>query len=218
MCGYAHLSRSGSSKSLCEAVRMLPQILLYSRIVLALAILALSFNLFTGANYWVIGLMYLGILSDVFDGIVARKLDISSDSFRIQDTIIDLVFYMTIVWFIFSNQPNVLEENKVLIATILSLELLMYLISVIRFAKFPSPHAILSKFWGIYLVITFTLLLLGINGLHFTIALAIGIVVHADRVLIYLILKKWERDIPSSFHAYQLRKGKEISRNQLFNG
>jgi CDP-diacylglycerol--glycerol-3-phosphate 3-phosphatidyltransferase len=33
-----------------------------------------------------------------------------------------------------------------------------------------------------------------------------------------LVLKKWTADVPSFYHAIQLRKGKEIKRNKYFNG
>ncbi len=94
----------------------------------------------------------------------------------------------------------------------------MYLISLARFGKLPSPHAIMSKFWGIYIVIEFTLLLIGIKGDHFTIALCIGILVHFDRVLIYSLLRQWDHDIPSAYHALILRQGIPIKRRKIFNG
>ncbi len=95
---------------------------------------------------------------------------------------------------------------------------MMYLVSLARFGKLPSPHAILSKFWGIYLVVEFSLLILGVNGSHFMFALYIGIFVHLDRVLIYILLREWDHDIPSSYHALLIRNGKSIHRNKLFNG
>lgn len=162
--------------------------------------------------------MYLGIFSDIFDGIIARKQNTSSKQFRITDTAIDLVFYLSIAYFIFSFNPIIITNNSKLIAGILSLEALMYLISFVRFRQFPSPHDILSKFWAIYLLIEFTLLLLGVDGVHFTIALRIGLLVHTQRVLIYVVLKQWEHDIPSVYHAFLLRKGIKIKRMKLFNG
>ncbi len=102
--------------------------------------------------------------------------------------------------------------------SIFSLEAFMYATCLFRFNKLPSPHAILSKFWGIYLVIEFTLLILGIKGSHFTIALILGLIAHADRVLIYMFLKEWDHDIPSFYHAIQLRMGRPIQRKKIFNG
>lgn len=163
-------------------------------------------------------MLYLGVIADVLDGIIARKLNISTENFRLLDTLFDLLFYLSVFLFIFSTNSQEIESNAFLILGVLSLELLMYAICLFRFNKLPSPHAILSKFWGLYLVVEFTLLILGVRGNHFAIALAIGLFVHVDRILIYVLLKKWDHDIPSSYHALLLRKGKQIKRRKLFNG
>jgi CDP-diacylglycerol--glycerol-3-phosphate 3-phosphatidyltransferase len=162
--------------------------------------------------------MYAGIIGDIFDGIIARKLKISTEGFRLLDTIFDLVFYFSILFFIAVVNGKEITNNLPLILCIVTLEGLMYLISLVRFGKLPSPHAIMSKFWGIYIVIEFTLLILGVQGNHFAIALCIGLFVHIDRVLIYILLRQWDHDIPSSYHALLLRQGKMIRRRELFNG
>ena len=194
-----------------------PIALLYSRLVFAVIIISLSIMGNFDQNGIVIWLMYIGILTDIFDGIIARKLEISTDSFRIQDTVFDLIFYLSVLGYIIFSNVQQIYSNLILISIVLLLELLMYIISLTRFRKLPSPHAILSKFWGIYIVIEFTLLLLKVEGNHFSIALFIGIFVHLDRVLIYSILRKWDHDIPSSYHALLLREGKDIKRNRIFN-
>lgn len=162
--------------------------------------------------------MYLGILADVFDGIIARKLNISTENFRLLDTIFDLLFYLSILIFILSINRQAITDNLQLILIILTLEGFMYFISLARFGKLPSPHAIMSKFWGIYIVIEFTLLILGVKGNHFTIALFFGLMVHTDRLLIYCLLRSWDHDIPSAYHTLLLRQGKPIKRNKMFNG
>lgn len=162
--------------------------------------------------------MYVGVIADIFDGIIARKLNISSRNFRVLDTLFDLLFYMSIFSFILCANPQSIRDNILLICCILSIEFIMYLVSLFRFSKLPSPHAILSKFWGLYIVVEFSLLILGVIGSHFRIALVFGIVVHLDRLLIYLLIKKWDHDIPSSYHALLLRKGKTINRMKIFNG
>ncbi|MGZ4054553.1 MAG: CDP-alcohol phosphatidyltransferase family protein [Bacteroidia bacterium] len=196
----------------------IPLILLCSRLVFAFIVIALTLFHQEWIKYLVIVLMYAGLLSDILDGIIARRLNISTEQFRQLDTIIDLTFYMSLLFYIFYQNTNYFFENSYLIVGILVLEVLMYLISWFRFRKFPSPHAILSKFWGLYLFIEFTLILLGVEGWHFRIALCFGLVAHIDRVLIYSILGKWEHDIPSCYHAYLLRRGVSIKKNKLFNG
>ena len=196
----------------------IPRLLLYSRLAFAIFILLITIAGAVQNNGLVICLLYIGLLSDIFDGIIARKLGISTQSFRVQDTIIDLLFYLSVFGYIIASNFEIIYSSLLLIYIVLSLELLMYVISLIRFRKLPSPHAILSKFWGIYIIIEFTLLLLNIEGDHFSIAMCLGVFVHLDRVLIYSILKTWEHDIPSCYHALLLRNGEEIKRNKIFNG
>lgn len=197
---------------------IIPHILLYSRLVIAGAMFVMALFLEIQSATAVLVLMYIGMLSDVFDGILARKYGASTTQLRVQDTAIDLVFYLSIVYFAFTSNPDYILKNKILLLLIAALELLMYLTSLIRFKRLPSPHAILSKFWGIYIVIELTLILLKIDGVHFTIALFVGIIAHADRVFIYMLLPEWDHDIPTCYHAYLLRKGIEIKRLKLFNG
>jgi CDP-diacylglycerol--glycerol-3-phosphate 3-phosphatidyltransferase len=120
--------------------------------------------------------------------------------------------------YITQRSPSIWSNHHVLLIAILALEVSMYIISLLRFKKLPSPHAILSKFWGIYLVIEFTLLILGVTGSHFQIALYFGLVAHIDRILIYSFIRTWDHDIPSSYQAFLLRQGKPIQRWKLFNG
>ena len=196
----------------------IPKILLYSRLIFCLIIVTLIVFEYPNSKWIVLVLLYVGVLADVFDGIIARRLNISTESFRLLDTLFDLLFYLAVFLFIFSTNSHEIESNVSLILGALSLEFLMYAISLFRFNKLPSPHAILSKFWGLYLVVEFTLLILEIKGNHFAIALAIGLFVHLDRVLIYILLRKWDHDIPSSYHALLIRNGKQIKRRRLFNG
>lgn len=198
-------------------MKSIPQLLLILRFILALVIFSFAISNSLELSWLVISLMYLGILSDVFDGIIARNTQIVTDKFRIQDTLVDMVFYSAIFVYIILLNPAPIVENRLLILLILGLEAVMYFTCIARFKKLPSPHAILSKFWAIYLVIEFTLLILEVSGIHFEIALWVGLFVHIDRVLIYVLLKDWERDVPSSLHALRLRQGKRIKRWSLFN-
>jgi phosphatidylglycerophosphate synthase len=196
----------------------IPEILLYSRLIFALVIIAITLYPFFNSKLIILSLMYLGLLSDVFDGIIARKLNISTENFRVLDTAFDLLFYFSILFFIISTNQHVFSDHKIFILIIVILEAHMYVISMMRFGKLPSPHAILSKFWGLYIIVEFTLLICQVRGNHFLISLIVGMFVHVDRVLIYILLRNWEHDIPSSYHALLIRQGKKIKRLKMFNG
>ena len=166
----------------------------------------------------VIVLMYLGLLSDIFDGIIARRLNLQTQKLRRFDSQTDMIFWVSIgvsTWLLF---PNLISENKLPIISIFIMEGMCYLISIVKFGKETCTHAFLSKLFGIALLIAFTSLI-GFNyaGLPFFIAITFGIISHVDRILITLILPKWTHDIPSFYHAYLIRKGVELKRNKLFN-
>ncbi len=197
-------------------IRYIPFALIYLRVLISVFILFLA-KYETFNPFLLICLMYIGIFSDILDGIVARKHNVSTVRLRVLDTIVDLFFYGALFLTVFQMFPNQMESNYLLILTILCLEFGMYLISIIKFKKLPSPHAILSKFWGIYLTVELTLLFLNIPGSHFFIALCIGIFIHFERFLIYAVIVEWDHDIPSLIHAFKLRKGQRIKRNTLFN-
>jgi CDP-diacylglycerol--glycerol-3-phosphate 3-phosphatidyltransferase len=196
----------------------IPIILLYSRLFFVFIIIYLTIFQSANAASIVLSLMYTGIITDIFDGIIARKLNVSTGNFRILDTIFDLLFYCSIFLFVYTVNPGPFSQNILFVSIILMLEFLMYFTSLIRFKKFPSPHAIISKFWALYLLIEFTLLIIGVPGNHFKIALIFGLMAHIDRLFIYLLIRNWDHDIPSCYHAFQLRQGKTITRNKIFNG
>lgn len=199
-------------------IKLIPNILLFSRPVFIGVIVFLAVTHPLHANLIVISLITACLITDILDGIIARRLKISTTQFRVLDTIFDLAFYLCTLGYVFSINRVALETNVQLIFSILTLEILLYLTSVIRFGRLPSPHAFLSKVWGLYLAVEFYLLILQIEGNHFQIALCFGVLVHIDRLLIYLLLKLWDHDIPSSYHAWLLRNGKTITRHQLLNG
>ncbi|CAG5076911.1 CDP-alcohol phosphatidyltransferase family protein [Parvicella tangerina] len=197
---------------------LIPRILLHSRWIIAIPIASLSFYRSECTDLMVFILLLYGLISDIFDGILARKFNTSTPSFRKADSIVDLVFFGSVIFYLWYSNPQPFLVNIGLVIVILSTELTKYLVSLIRFGKMPSAHATLAKFWGLWLVIEFSLLLFRVEGMHFTIALIYGAIVHLDSLLIYLFLKQWDHDIPSCWHALQLRKGKEIKRFKIFNG
>lgn len=164
-------------------------------------------------------LMYLGLISDILDGIIARTQNISSATLRRLDSQTDMIFWLSIgfaTWFLY---PELIHDNRVAIWAILLMEICVYAISLLKFKKETCTHAFLSKIWGITLLIAFTSLI-GFShaGFPFYLAIIMGLISHVDRILITLILPKWTHDIPSAYHAYKLRSGINFKRNKFLNG
>ncbi|SNR17102.1 CDP-alcohol phosphatidyltransferase family protein [Tenacibaculum jejuense] len=197
---------------------LIPISLIIFRLGLAPLIVGLAYCFGINAKLYIILFMYLGLLSDILDGIVARKLGVSSEKLRRFDSQTDLVFWLSIglaTWLLY---PNIISENIYAVWIILGMEVSCYVISILKFGKETCTHAFLSKLWGITLLIAFTSLI-GFNhaGFPFKLAIVMGLISHIDVILIILILPKWHHDIPSSYHAYLIRKGITFKRNTLLN-
>lgn len=200
-------------------MKKLPISLITFRFLAAFVILFLGLKFGLNARKPILWLMYLGLFSDIFDGIIARKQGVSSEKLRRLDSQTDLIFWLSIgvvTYFLF---PNLIIENKNPIIIIFVMEAMCYLISFYKFGKETCTHAFLAKLWGLSLLSAFTFLLgFQYAGIPFYIAIFLGLISHIDRIFITIILPEWQHDIPSSYHAWLIRKGKNIKKNSLLNG
>ena len=137
----------------------IPKILIFTRFLFAPIILLLAWKLGDSSRIYILSLMYIGFIGDIFDGIIARKQNISGEMLRRMDSTVDLIFWLSIgvsTWILF---PDLIAENKIPIITIIILEAMCYIVSIIKFGKEICTHAFLSKMWGISLIAAFTSLI-----------------------------------------------------------
>lgn len=197
----------------------IPIMLILFRFLLAPIILGLAYYVGDSSRVLIVVLMFLGLISDILDGIVARKQNISSEKLRRLDSQTDMIFWVSIGFATYFLNPDIINNNIIYVRIILGMEIACYVISFLKFGKETCTHAFLSKMWGITLLIGFTSLI-GFNhaGIPFKLAIFMGLISHIDRILIVLILPHWTHDIPSVYHAYLIRKGKDFKRNVYLNG
>jgi phosphatidylglycerophosphate synthase len=197
----------------------IPILLIFGRLITGFFILYASLVAINNYAIIVTILISLGLLSDIFDGIIARKLNVSTEKLRRLDSTIDQVFYLCIVLASYIHCPAFFKDRKIEIAIILAVEALAYLVCFLKFKKEIAFHSIGAKIWSLFLFalliqITFTCS----SNIIFQLVFWIGIITRLEIIAITLVLKKWTNDIPSVYHAFLLRKGKTIKRNKLFNG
>jgi len=197
----------------------IPILLILFRFLLAPIIFSLAYFKGETATTTIVVLMYLGLISDIFDGIIARKQQLSTAKLRRMDSQTDMLFWLSIGFSTWILYPDLIHKNLFQVRMILSLEILCYVFSILKFKKESASHALLSKLWGLTLLVAFTSMI-GFHhaGIPFYIAIGVGLVAHIDRLMITLILPKWTHDVPSAYHAYLIRKGITIKRNTYFNG
>ncbi|MFD0749435.1 CDP-alcohol phosphatidyltransferase family protein [Mucilaginibacter calamicampi] len=200
-------------------MKSIPYLLILFRLLLGPVMIWLAYSNGEALRFVLAVLILLGILSDIFDGIIARRLNVSTVKMRRIDSTTDLFFWLCVAWCAWLLNPQVILDNRYLIIIILIMEGLTYVLSFLKFKKENATHALISKFWAVTLFIAFISLIgFGYGGVPLLITFIVGVIAHIDVYLIILLLPKWMPDVPSCWHALQIRQGKEIKRNKLFNG
>jgi phosphatidylglycerophosphate synthase len=197
----------------------IPITLIYTRLIIGLFILFLSIKHVGNYKFIAILLLSIGLLTDIFDGIIARQLGISSERLRRLDSNIDQIFFISFAIATYIQCPDFFKLNALLLTILLGFEGLTYAVSYLKFRKEIATHSIGAKIWSLFLFATLIQLIYQCQSdILFTYCFWIGIVTRLEIIIILLILKKWTNDVPTFYHALQIRQGKEIKRNKVFNG
>lgn len=200
-------------------MKHIPLALIVIRLIFGFIILVLA--VFPVVHYQgiIITLFSLGLLSDVFDGIIARRLNISTTWLRRLDSTIDQIFWVLVFISAIVICPQFFQNHVFELSILLGLEILTYIISFVRFKKEVATHAISSKIWTLLLFATLVQVVATCHsGWLFQLFLYAGIITRLEIVAILFLLRHWANDVPSVYHAVQLRNGKPIKRHKLFNG
>lgn len=199
-------------------MKIVPYILIAIRFILAPIIILLSYLNGAESRFIILCLIYLGLFTDIFDGIIARKVGVSSEKLRRLDSQVDLIFWLSLGFAAYCLNTELIKKEWIGIAIIFIMEALCYIISWLKFGKETCTHAWLSKLWGLSLLIAFTYLIgFQQTGWSFYTTVILGFIAHVDVILIILILPKWQYDVPSTFHAWKIRKGKQRKKSVFFN-
>ncbi|CAM3644936.1 CDP-alcohol phosphatidyltransferase family protein [Mucilaginibacter galii] len=200
-------------------MKRIPILLIYLRLVFALAIVVLALTKPNGHIACIISMMVTGLVADIFDGIIARRLGISTPRLRRLDSGVDQVFWVAIVAASYIIYPLFFHRNWVQILLLVFAEALCYGLSYVKFKKEVATHAIASKLWTLVLLATLIqVIATGDAPVMFQICFYMGIVTRLEIILMLLLIRQWTNDIPTVYHAYLIRRNKAIKRHKLFNG
>lgn len=145
-------------------------------------------------------------LSDVFDGIIARRMGIATPALRRLDSLADTVFCASAVAAIWLLNPGIIRDHLALLLVLASLELFRYVFDFAKCRREASYHMWSSKLWGLALYAAFfSVLVLGHSGVFVDATLWIGIVTDLEGLVISVVLPTWHHDVPTVFHAWRIR-------------
>ena len=180
-----------------------PLLLIYLRLVFAFVIIGLAMFKPAGCSVYIITLIVLGLISDIFDGIIARRLKVSTEKLRRMDSGIDQVFWLCIVTASFIMYPSFYKDNWLQIVILIVTEGFCYLVSFIKFRKEVATHAIASKLWTLVLFATLIqLIATGNSIILFQVCFYLGMITRLEIIIMLFMIRQWTNDIPTVYHAY----------------
>jgi phosphatidylglycerophosphate synthase len=190
-------------------MKKIPFLLIYSRIVIAVLIGIIAWMGIPNTANLIVALISIGLLTDVFDGIIARKLGVATVKLRTWDSNVDQFFWIIVIVSVFNLNFVFLKENFLPIIAIVILEALAYLTSYLKFKRTVATHSYLAKFWTLTLLAFLIDLTLNSDShLLFKICAMLGMVSRMEIILIILGLKKWTTDVSSIFSVNRINKEK----------
>lgn len=148
-----------------------------------------------------------GLLSDIYDGILARRWGTATAALRIADSAIDIVFYFGVLVAVIERHWPALRERNLLVTAVVALEVLHGLFDRMKFGRISSYHSYAAKVWGLLLAAS-AVALLGFDqaGFLLTTALAWGILCQLEGFAMSVMLPEWTHDVKTLRSAWLIRK------------
>jgi phosphatidylglycerophosphate synthase len=173
------------------------------RLVLAPTLVVLAR---TGAPGVVLAIaLVAGFVSDVLDGVVARRAGVVTPFLRRLDSSVDTVFYLGVAYAAWHRHPDALRALALPILAVIGAEMLNYALAYAKFRREASYHARSAKLWGLLLFLALLLLLATGSSALLPLALAAGLLAQAETLAITLVLRGWRHDVPSVWNALRVR-------------
>lgn len=156
---------------------------------------------------WFAACLVTALLSDIFDGVIARRLDVATPVLRRLDSIADSIFYAAAIYVVWVLKPQVILDYLGPLALLLALEGIRYAFDFWKFRREASYHMWSSKLWGLALFVAFfSVLVLDRAEPWVAAAIWLGIFADTEGLLISAVLPNWKNDVPTLFHALRIRE------------
>ncbi len=156
---------------------------------------------------WLGALIAAGFVSDVYDGILARRWGTATAALRIADSAADTVFYIGVLAAVVERHWPVIRDRIWWLAALLFCEALRWLFDWAKYRRMASYHSYASKLWSALLATATISLLCFDRGFWLvTVALAWGILCDLEGLTMSALLPEWTHDVKSLRRALVLRR------------
>ena len=180
--------------------RSIPALLTTLRLLLGPLALACALS---GWPRWLFApILLVATLSDIYDGVLARRFGVATPALRRYDSVTDMLYYLFVLYSTWLLCRERITSYWPLIVALLASEALCIAISFARFRRFPATHTYLAKLYGLALLACFlALLAFDAPGGWVVLACVVGLAANAEIVLILCRSPVAPVDVVSIFRA-----------------
>lgn len=179
----------------------LPNLLSASRIALAPALLLLSWQGLPGAF---LAVLASALLTDLLDGLLARRLGQVSDRGAELDSLGDLCIYLTVpvaAWWLW---PEVVLRDPVTVAVIVASYTCTSALGLLRYGRVKSFSTWSGRVSACVLSAGVVLLLLDVSVWPLRVAAAVVVLSDLEEIAMLALLPRWQANVPSLWHAARM--------------
>lgn len=178
-------------------MRRAPWILVIFRLLAAPGLIALALSGLSSGIAAAL-LLSLAVLSDIFDGVIARRMKVVTPALRTWDSRADVVFWLGATAALLLMHPALLPSLSTPALTLAGLEAANQALSFARFRREASPHHWLSKIFCLGLWALFAqMFVVGQVDVLLWIVFGLGVASQLEAFAITLRLKVWRCDVPT---------------------
>ena len=156
---------------------------------------------------WLGAMIVAGFLSDIYDGVLARRWGTATAALRNADSAADTVFYVGVLVAVVERHWPVIHARLWLLAVLLGLEATRIIFDWVKFGRMASYHSYASKAWSALLALATIALLCFNRGFWLsTVAIAWGILCDLEGLAMSAMLPKWTHDVKNLRRALRIRR------------
>jgi CDP-diacylglycerol--glycerol-3-phosphate 3-phosphatidyltransferase len=153
------------------------------------------------------GMVVGALVSDIYDGVLARRWRCDTAGVRLFDSMADTVFYLCTAAALWVSEPQLWRSYGGLLVVLLGMEAVRFGVDFAKFGKPASYHSYLAKLWGLVMAaVVIGVFALDRSNVLVPAALVLGIFCNVEGLVMSVMMPVWRKDVKTLAEAWRIRK------------
>ncbi|MFK7820817.1 MAG: CDP-alcohol phosphatidyltransferase family protein [Planctomycetaceae bacterium] len=204
----SYLDRFDEHKSPAQYQQLIPWLLVLCRPLLGMfSILIAWFDL----PRWLWLLQFIAaIVSDIYDGKLARRWGVATEKLRRADSLCDDIYAFSSLACFWIAEPGIIADHAIGLVALITIDFARNPLDWFLFGKRASYHSTSMRLFGLSLIpVGLLIMMFGEVYFVFWLSLTIGIAAELEGVAISLVLPTWTHDVKHIGKAIAIRRASQ---------